>query len=54
MPKGASRPSSILGSMKLASVILDIPAQALDSAYTYVVPESLYDLEVGSAVLVPF
>ena len=40
--------------MLLASVILDIPTQALDSAYTYAVPEGLYDVEVGCAVLVPF
>ncbi|MBQ3106065.1 MAG: hypothetical protein IJC51_01105 [Eggerthellaceae bacterium] len=26
--------------MKLASVILDIPTQALDAPYTYVVPEA--------------
>ncbi|MCL1798868.1 MAG: primosomal protein N' [Eggerthellaceae bacterium] len=40
--------------MRLASVILDIPAQALDSAYWYVAPDDLVDLEVGCAVLVPF
>ncbi len=40
--------------MILASVILDIPTQALDSAYTYAVPEHLVDAEVGCAVLVPF
>ena len=45
--------------MKLASVILDIPTQALDAPYTYSVPEAPaeaggYDVEVGGAVLVPF
>lgn len=42
--------------MKLASVILDIPTQALDAPYTYVVPEEAGDqpIEVGCAVLVPF
>lgn len=40
--------------MILASVILDIPTQALDCAYTYAVPEDFYDVEVGCAVLVPF
>lgn len=42
------------GTMTYASVILDIPTQALDSAYTYAVPEDLADLKVGCAVLVPF
>lgn len=42
--------------MKLASVILDIPTQALDAPYTYAVPEEAGDqpIEVGCAVLVPF
>lgn len=40
--------------MRLASVILDIPTQSLDSAYTYVVPDEFVDAEVGCAVLVPF
>lgn len=48
--------------MKLASVILDIPTQALDAPYTYAVeagdapaadPASDYPVEVGCAVLVP-
>lgn len=43
--------------MKLASVILDIPTQALDVPYTYRVPEQVedgdYDIEVGCAVVVP-
>ena len=47
--------------MKLASVILDIPTQALDTAYTYLVPdepalaadEPSYEVAVGCAVLVP-
>lgn len=46
--------------MKCASVILDIPTQALDAPYTYAFPEeSLFDseaehaVEVGCAVLVP-
>ena len=44
--------------MKLASVILDIPTQALDAPYTYAVPEDGGEgdapIEVGCAVLVPF
>lgn len=44
--------------MRLASVILDIPTQALDTPYTYVVPdeerEGDYTIAVGCAVLVPF
>ncbi|WP_080797943.1 replication restart helicase PriA [Arabiibacter massiliensis] len=42
--------------MKLASVILDIPTQALDAPYTYAVPDDAGDgqlIEVGCAVLVP-
>lgn len=40
--------------MRLAQIILDIPTQSLDSAYTYAVPDDLIDAEVGCAVLVPF
>lgn len=40
--------------MKLASVVLDIATQSLDSPYTYVVPEDIDEVEVGCAVLVPF
>ncbi len=47
--------------MKTASVILDIPTQALDAPYTYLVPDDLqnqtadeYELQVGCEVLVPF
>ncbi len=44
--------------MKLASVILDIPTQALDAPYAYVVPDDAPDdglaVEVGCAVLIPF
>ena len=44
--------------MKLASVILDIPTQALDTPYSYLVPEDAsegeFEVEVGCAVLVPF
>ncbi len=47
--------------MRLASVILDIPTRALDSAYTYALPnddsgggEDRAAAEVGCAVLVPF
>ncbi len=43
--------------MRAAEVIVDIPTQALDTAFTYVVPDSLElsePLEVGCAVLVPF
>ncbi len=43
--------------MKLASVILDIPTQALDAPYTYRVPDDVgegdYPIEVGCAVVVP-
>ena len=48
--------------MKFASVILDIPTQALDAPYTYAVPSeaeapvedaSEYSVQVGCAVLVP-
>ena len=48
----------ILVPMKLASVILDIPTQALDVPYTYRVPDEVdegdYPIEVGCAVVVPF
>lgn len=40
--------------MLLASVILDIPTQSLDSAYSYAVGEDLVELDIGCAVLVPF
>lgn len=40
--------------MTYASVILDIPTQALDSAYTYALPADLADTQIGCAVLVPF
>ncbi|MGI6104868.1 MAG: replication restart helicase PriA [Raoultibacter sp.] len=40
--------------MRIASVILDIATQALDTAYSYVLPEDLVEAEVGCAVLVPF
>ena len=40
--------------MKLASLILDIPTQSLDSLFTYRVPEGMEDARVGCAVLVPF
>ena len=43
--------------MKLVSVILDIPTQALDAPYTYRVPEQAdegdFPICVGAAVLVP-
>lgn len=43
--------------MKLASIILDIPTQALDAPYTYAVPDDAggdQPIEVGCAVVVPF
>lgn len=40
--------------MRAAHVVLDIPAQALDAAYTYTVPPDMDDAQVGCAVLVPF
>lgn len=39
---------------RLASVILDIPTQALDSPYTYAIPAECPDVAVGCAVYVPF
>ena len=43
--------------MKLASVILDIPTQAIDAPYTYLVPDQVdeddYPICVGCAVVVP-
>ena len=44
--------------MKIASVILDIPTQALDAPYSYLVPDNAgddgeYPIEVGCAVVVP-
>jgi len=48
----------ILVPMKLASVILDIPTQALDTPYTYRVPDDVAESDrpvaVGCAVVVPF
>ena len=51
-------PSRILSSMRIASVILDITTQALDTPYTYAVPEDGaetgdYEICVGCAVVVP-
>lgn len=40
--------------MRTVSVVLDIQTQALDSPYTYVVPEDMDDVAVGCAVLVEF
>lgn len=40
--------------MRIASVVLDIPTQSLDKAYSYRVPETDSVLRVGSTVLVPF
>ncbi|ANE22617.1 primosomal protein N' [Denitrobacterium detoxificans] len=40
--------------MRTAQVVLDIPTQALDSAYTYIAPDHLDDFQVGCSVLVPF
>ena len=40
--------------MRFASVVLDIATQALDSAYTYLVPEGMADIALGCAVQVPF
>ena len=55
---GPATACAILAGMKLASVILDIPTQALDAPYAYVVPDDAPDdglaVEVGCAVLVPF
>ena len=39
----------------LASVVLDIPTQSLDTAFTYAVPSEIEELDlVGRAVVVPF
>ncbi len=44
--------------MRLASVVLDIPTQALDAPYTYAVADETLEndlaIQVGCAVLVPF
>ena len=40
--------------MKLVSVIVDIQTQALDSTYTYVVPDHIDGASIGCAVLVEF
>ena len=40
--------------MRLASLILDIPTQALDSLYSYIVPEDMDEACVGCAAVVPF
>ena len=40
--------------MKLVSVILDIKTRSLGDAFTYRVPESLGDIDVGCVVRVPF
>lgn len=40
--------------MYVAQVILDIPTQALDDAYTYIVPDGMDEAQVGCAVSVPF
>ena len=39
---------------RVAQVILDIPTQALNEAYSYGVSETLLNLQVGCSVLVPF
>ena len=40
--------------MRAAQIVLDIPTQALDTAYSYLVPPDMEDIQVGCAVLVPF
>ena len=40
--------------MRIAKIILDIPTQALDSAYSYLLPDDMDEAQVGCAVLVPF
>lgn len=40
--------------MRIAQVILDIPTQALDQAYSYLVPDGMEQAQVGCPVLVPF
>jgi primosomal protein N' (replication factor Y) len=40
--------------MRIAKIILDIPTQALDSAYSYLVPDDAVGAQVGCAALVPF
>ena len=40
--------------MHLASVIVDVPARALDKSFDYTVPEALADVQVGCAVSVEF
>lgn len=40
--------------MDAARVILDIPTQALDEAYTYLIPDGMDEAQIGCAVSVPF
>ena len=40
--------------MEVARVILDVPTQALDDAYTYLIPDGMDEAQVGCAVSVPF
>ncbi len=40
--------------MRAAHISLDIPTQVFDDTYTYVIPDSMDNIEVGCAVLVPF
>lgn len=39
--------------MLLANVILDIPTQAINAPYTYIIPQDCDNADVGCAVLVP-
>ncbi len=39
--------------MRTADIILDIPAQSFDAAFTYSIPEQLTELFVGCCVVVP-
>ena len=40
--------------MRIAQVILDIPTQALDQAFSYLIPDDMEQAQVGCSVLVPF
>ena len=40
--------------MRVAQVIVDIPAREIDRPFDYLIPDSIADVEVGSCVLVDF
>ena len=40
--------------MRFASIVLDISTNALDTSYTYAIPDEMDGVAIGCAVLVPF